>query len=461
MRWGMDTLLMGLSIAAQTAAQNNPHGLANLTLMNNHGLYSVWLTVGTPPQLQECVVDMTMSDSYVISSALPMCSDPTAKKSCDFVFDAGNSSTLNYYPPTFPSFDASATNFSGSFVSDDMQLGVSVSPDGLKWSNGITLRNSTFGLAQNGTGVPACVVGLGLPNGESSVTTMENGQVSPVYDNLPISVKKQGYSNRASYSVYLNSWDSSEGFVLFGGIDNAKFKGNLSVVPLVDYAVDASLGTKLVGNPTDFQVMLNGISVSHKNATVPIASTNIAVSLSLGNAYTVLPTSIVKPIASVLGLYIDPESGAYMMPCGRDATINFNLSGLEIAVPLSQYALEKNKTMVNGEKACMMLLEVQDDPLWLLGDPFVRAAYVYVDMDLFHAAIAPVHYTTESDVEVIGPDGSYSRAERAPLFNLNKLSSNITTYPVNTTFFPTVATSAAAALSPPLLAILVGMLLIA
>lgn len=435
--------LWGAAEGGQVGPTEPPTGLANLTLMNNHGIYTVWVAVGTPPQLQECVVDMTSSDSYFISNKLQDCS--RTPKTCTFVFEENMSSTLYYYPSTFPSFVSTAANFTGSFASDDVLLGIDVLPDGVEWNGGYSLTNTTFGLAQNGTGygTDTCVVGLGLKNGESCVTTMENGEVSPVYDNLPIAMKNQGFVNRASYSVYLNTWTSKTGFVLFGGIDHAKYHGNLSIVPLVDYAVDASLGTKLVGNPTDFQVVLNGISVSDGNRTIPIASMNFAVSLSLGNTLTTLPASVVKPLAKVLGLSSVNDELQYIFPCDREASIVFDLSGVEIAVPLSEYAYSLDANMTDGSPACAMLMTVQDDPLWCLGDPFVRATYIYVDLELFLAAIAPVKYTIESDVEMAAANGSISGAHPAPHYNASKLTSAINVTAGNTTFFPIVEISAA------------------
>lgn len=450
-----------MSVAgAQMLAPEPPTGLANLTLMNNHGVYSVWVAVGTPPQLQECVVDMTSSDSYFISNKLQDCSKNT--KTCTFMFHESQSSSLYYYPSIFPSFVSTWSNFTGSFASDNVVVGMDVHADGLHWDGGYSLINATFGLAQNGTGSgpDMCVVGLGLKNGESSVTTMENGEVSPVYDNLPIAMKNQGFANRASYSVYLNTWSSNTGFVLFGGVDHAKYHGNLSVVPLVDYAVDASLGTKLVGNPTDFQVVLNGISVSDGKDTVPIASMNFAVSLSFGNSLTALPASVVKPLAKVLGLTSFNEGQDFIFPCGREASIVFDLSGVEIAVPLSEYAYDLNATMADGSPACAMLMTVQDDPLWSLGDPFVRATYLYVDLEMFLAAIAPVKYTTESDVEMASQNGTISGTTLAPQYNASKLSSAINVSTVNTTFFPIIEVSAAPRLQVTFWAIFGSILLL-
>lgn len=88
-----------------------------------------------------------------------------------------------------------------------------------------------FGLANNGTTrrpdiaplVP--LLGIGLVLGETNST--------PTYPNLPERMREAGVIKSNIYGVYLNDFRGSDGSIVFGGVDAAKFTGELKEAPLV------------------------------------------------------------------------------------------------------------------------------------------------------------------------------------------------------------------------------------
>lgn len=433
-----------------------------MPLRQENGFYYVSVNAGSPPQYLECFLDMSSSDSIFLANTAPVCSSQvsvgngTAKSPCDYTFNPHASSSIYYYPQGFPTFDSFYYNASGVFVADTMSiefLGAS--------AQGVKLNNMTFGLAeQNGKYLTSCMIGLGLQAGELSVTTLENGLASPVYNNVPMVIRDSGLTHRVSYSVYLSRTLSYDGFVLFGGVDHSKYSGNLSIVPLVDYATDTRLGKAIVGEPTDFQVALSGISIQSNGTTISVVSNaRLPTSLAFGMPVTQLPTAIANQMAHILGMYFDTDAGIYWASCDRDAEIIFDLSGAEIRVPLKTFMVETGLQMSNGEPACAVLMTPQDDPLWVLGDPFLRAAYLYADLESFEMAIAQAIHSDsdEAQYEAAGPLGAITNATRAPFYAMSGLSSQFNISSGNHTFYPVVQLSRACLNTPTWSILLAGL----
>jgi hypothetical protein len=84
-------------------------------------------------------------------------------------------------------------------------------------------------------------MGLGFPSGEFAVT-----QNLSEYNTTVMTMANQGVINSAAFSLYLNDLES-QGNILFGGYDQAKYVGDLQTVELLDlgdYEVSANLPLK-------------------------------------------------------------------------------------------------------------------------------------------------------------------------------------------------------------------------
>lgn len=71
-------------------------------------------------------------------------------------------------------------------------------------------------------------MGLGFPAGEF-ITNLNMSS----FDTIVQKMSKQGLINSAAFSLYLND-DDSQGNILFGGYDKAKYSGELQTMDVVD-----------------------------------------------------------------------------------------------------------------------------------------------------------------------------------------------------------------------------------
>lgn len=418
--------------------------------------YFVYLDIGTPPQTQQCKVDMGSSDSFFISTGAASYSGQTTGMAWigELPFNASESTTLYYYPQTFAALESFYFNVSGVFAADDItvQTKAGYGPIESENANGTArLTNMTFGLVENeGEFLRSCLIGLGLQGGELSIDTMENGKASPVYDNFPIAMKDNGLVNRVSYSVFLNQTIDGPSFVLFGGVDHSKYRGNLSTVPLVDYATDASLGRQFIGQPTDFQVVLSGISVSDGEKSIDVVqNARLPINVAFGTKTSTLPSAIGSQIARIFGMTLDNTEKILWMPCDREGYITLNFSGTDITIPLANFLEPQNTQMIGGYRACKVLLDTQDDPIWEIGDSFFRAAYVYVDLESFELSFAPGIYDSLEPIYEIAPaSGNITNATHAPLYDYIGLNSTFNISTNNQTLYQVVNLSGAQKLNP-------------
>lgn len=115
----------------------------------------------------------------------------------------------------------------GDRVSDTLQL------------DNFTVKNFEFGIATSSNSFATFGIGPKAREG-------------PNHDNLPYALAKAGYIKSAAYSLWLNDRHASNGSILFGGVDTAKYKGELETLPIVSES----------GSYTGLQVALSGLNIS-------------------------------------------------------------------------------------------------------------------------------------------------------------------------------------------------------
>ena len=205
------------------------------------------------------------------------------------------------------------------------------------------------------------------------------------------------------------------GSILFGGIDTAKYHGNLVVLP-----VQATNGTY-----RDFTVALSSISVLDCSGAVQYSQTNLAlpVILDSGTTDAYLPDDIVNPILSGVGVINDREYGT-IVPCSlanSPANLSFGFGGnggQTITVGLGEFVTPIfNEEGVQptfrdgaGTVCSWGLMSSGTGPI-LFGDAFLRSAYVVYDLTNNQIGMAQTNFnaTNTNVVEISGsaiPDAS-------------------------------------------------------
>jgi hypothetical protein len=95
----------------------------------------------------------------------------------------------------------------------------------------------------------------------------------------------------------------------------------------------------------------------------------------------VFPTAIADTIAAGLGAAMD-DFGIYNLPnCDlqfADGSLDFDFSGVKIRVPYSEFIIKD--LLQDGDDFCSLGIEAINSTCVILGDTFLRSAYVVYDL---------------------------------------------------------------------------------
>lgn len=326
---------------------------------------------------------------------MPSTSSSACKKGncADGSFDSSKSSSFRKVAPGFNVSYGDGTVDTGDYFTDVVDLG------------SIKIKNMTMGLANvatNGPNDPTLVQGLlGVGNTllESEVGIL-NETVPTIYDQLV----SEGYINRAAFSLYLDDLDANTGSILFGAIDTTKFSGDLVSLPI----------QQIEGQYLRYTVTITSISIQDDSGTRALTDPNFEVLalLDSGTSNQQLPDNVMTEIVQGLGAL--ESSGEAIVPCSyRNANASLvyqfgGANGPKVSVPFSELvqSLQGAPTFSNGEPACEFLvmggatLDGTTEEV-ILGDSFLRSAYVVYDIANNEIAIAQAALNAASTSNIL------------------------------------------------------------
>lgn len=265
-----------------------------------------------------------------------------------------------------------------------------------------------MGLATDTT-IGTGIMGIGYNTSEANLGT-GNGTV---YANLPFALVDSGIINSEAYSLWLNDLDSSTGNVLFGGIDTAKYTGDL-----ISVQVYPSSRSGLV---TSFTVAFTSLSATSSSGSDQLTPSDYAepAILDSGTTITLLPNNVAQSVFDELGATVSRELGAVVVPCAlqnNNGTLNYGFggpSGPTIRVAVSDLILPlvlpngRVPTYTDGTTACQLGIQAAGDLPILFGDTFLRSAYVVYDLVNNRIALAQTKFnTTDSNVVAFPSNGA-------------------------------------------------------
>ncbi|KAK7207101.1 aspartic peptidase domain-containing protein [Myxozyma melibiosi] len=347
-------------------------------------LYFAELQVGTPSQTVYVEVDTGSSDLWINSASNAYCATNISKCAEYGTFDANKSSTLTFGDDYINATYGDGTNAQGPYVHDIVEMG------------GLSLTNATFGLVESKKDMG--ILGVGYE-------TIEGAHKAP-YSNFPALMVEQGHIASRVYSLYINDSASETGSFLFGGIDRAKYEGDMVELP---FQLQGILPVF-----TKFLVNLGSIKFSSGSKTVTVGNVNSVALLDSGTSMTYLPNEILDYLVSDLHLAsYDKKLDAIVAPCSardRTDTLDFGFEGLTIHVPMRDlYYPEWNDdgtpmTDADGDQICWFrVLSTDLSGGVVLGDSFLASAYVVYDLDNNVAGVAQAKANvTESDIVAVG-----------------------------------------------------------
>lgn len=321
----------------------NNASLANISLVDNHISYKAFCAVGNPPQSQELIVDTGSAEIWVYGSDLQ---DQFSS------FDPSKSSSAEYIDHDLILSYGDGSNFTGYHYSDDFSF------------SGVTVVDQEFGYinstdAKNGTAI------WGL----APFLTKSH----PKYPAFNSNLKSQGFVKKEAFSMSLNDIQGQDGSIVFGALDKSKYVGDL-------WAQNITL-------PDRFS--LNLTSLTTVNGTeVPLSAPQYAI-LDSGTTSLVFPDDTLAQLVSGLDVTPLPFLNLYFwnsVPTSGEVELAFGDAKIKIAVT-SLYNEVQNIfgiPLFLGLPSSFFNL----GDLTILGDPFLRSAYVVYDYDDWEIAIA-------------------------------------------------------------------------
>jgi hypothetical protein len=204
--------------------------------------------------------------------------------------------------------------------------------------------------------------------------------------------------------------DSDYGNVLFGGYDTDKFTGKLLTLPIQPDAQTNTLSTMTVA--------WTSLVVTTGQGSQSLTASNFASAalLDSGTTLTLLPENLYLELANLFQAVDDGSGNAYV-DCGllqsTSGSLDFGFGGSGgpvIKVPFGQFALPAFDqqgyplTFQNGKQACVLGIQPQTQSGLgvILGDTFLRSAYVVYDLDNKEISLAQTVFnaSTSHVVEV-------------------------------------------------------------
>lgn len=371
------------------------------------GGYFATVSIGTPSQNLTLQLDTGSSDIWVPSSEASICST------------SGRTSSSSSSGCTFGSFDHSASTsytvvgqgeFSisyvdgssskGDYFTDDFEIG------------GASLTNVTMGLGEE-TDIAYGLVGVGYAINEAIVGTEQS--YSAAYDNLPVQMKNEGLIATNAYSLWLNDLDASTGQILFGGIDTDKYEGDLSRIDIIP---DTN------GRYSSFEVYLTSVVANSSSGSDTLSSTEypIPVVLDSGTTLSYLPNDLARQVWQEVGAIYSSDVASAVLPCsmansaGQFVFQFAGSNGPKISVGMDELVLSLvtsgtgptfDSGDYKGQEACQFGIQNFSSDPFLLGDTFLRSAYVVYDLENNQIGIAKTDFNaTTSNVVAFASEGA-------------------------------------------------------
>jgi len=350
--------------------QKRQTGTVGVELDNADVLYYMNVTIGTPAQSFALHIDTGSSDLWVNVRTSEFCANATNGCSVSGYYSPNSSSTYKYINSVFNITYEDGSGSSGDYVSDTVRFG------------GVTIPNQELGVGYQSTSAQG-LIGIGYAINEA-IVAYDNGQP---YDNVPVSLVQNGFINTNAYSLWLDDLDASTGSILFGGVNSAKYTGTLGTLPVIpQYGL--------------YQALYIGMSALGANGTSGSIASGLAVAalLDSGTSLTYLPNSLAQGVFNAYGAKYSQYVGAAIVDCNlakTQATLDFTFVGVTIRVPMSELVIPAGYS--RGRLVCILGVLPADGTPTVLGDTFLRSAYVVYDLSANQISIAQTNFNPGAD----------------------------------------------------------------
>lgn len=360
-----------------------------------HGLiYTIKLDIGTPKSTVDVQFDTGSSQLWVN----PICSYAARPADCTKLGRLRYSSTLKNLGETHNLTYGMGYAYV-KYIRDFVHLGP------------FKLPNQAFGVAIDSDFVSAGILGVG-----PSRRGMENS------DFVINSIHKQGFTRSIAFGVGLQGIDSTRSSIVFGGVDLKKFRGTLHATPILDSATAPD-------HTPRYWINLDSISQTAGGETVTLVNQQFPVFLDTGATLSYFPPSIVRKLLQGFPGAKRDKYANYIVDCSlrkQNASVDFQFGSTVIQAAYEDFIYPFD------DNACTLGFTEAFDKAYVLGDSFLRSAYVVFDQTNRQLALAQAADCGTRLVEIgPGPVGPLvGKCGRPPV---TKRTSNKTSSPTKTT----------------------------
>jgi hypothetical protein len=345
-------------------------GTVQQTLDNLETLYFANASVGTPAQNFRLHIDTGSSDLWVNSKNANVCTQGGNQCGESGTYSANDSSTYKYLNSAFNISYVDGSGASGDYITDTFRFG------------GRTIKDLQMGVGYVSSS-PEGILGIGYMLNEVAVG---RAGLDP-YPNLPQKLVNDGAINSNAYSLWLNDLDASTGSILFGGVDTDKFHGELKTLPVIAER----------GQYAEFIIALTGMGQNGRNDSI-FTGRNIPVLLDSGSSLMYLPDDITRSLYQKYNARYEASQGAATVDCNlgnQEGSLDFDFSGVHISVPLNELVIVASVS--RGQAVCLLGIGPAGSSVAVLGDTFLRSAYVVYDLDNNEISLAQTNFNATSE----------------------------------------------------------------
>ncbi|KFA47268.1 hypothetical protein S40293_05508 [Stachybotrys chartarum IBT 40293] len=241
--------------------------------------------------------------------------------------------------------------------------------DDIALSDTVKVRSLQFGVATSSNDQFAGVLGLGYGNPRNLG-----------YNNLVDELAEQGVTRIRAFSIALGSKAEGQGVIHFGGVDTSKFNGRLAQLPIIP-AAEAPDGT------ARYWVQMKSLTNSPPSGSpTTYQGTEMPVFLDTGATLTLLPPAVVASIGAQFESVARTSQGFYIVDCEYadvEGTFDFAFDGVTVRVPYREMVRQYR----SNPPSCYLGFS-PSERFTLLGDTFLRSAYVVFDQEADVAYLA-------------------------------------------------------------------------
>lgn len=385
------------------------------TLTNEATLYYANVSIGTPAQELSLHIDTGSSDLWANVASSEICTFRGDPCSSAGTYNANSSSTYKYVNSDFSVSYVDGSGAAGDYATDAVSIG------------GQSITDLQFGIGYDST-TPQGILGIGYTADEAQVNTARLKS----YANLPQAMANAGLIRSNAYSLWLNDLDASTGSILFGGVDTAKYTGQLQTIPI----------QKVFDQYAEFIITLTGVDlVNNGNNQSMTTDLPTAVILDSGSSLAYLPDDLTSAIYSAFEVEYDQSQGAGVCSCSladENITLDFTFTSPTISIPINELVINPNAGSTtndpsgtgdrenpnnqnsgqnggNGGSQCIFGIAPAEGSTAVLGDTFLRSAYVVYDLANNEISLAQTDFNaTDSNVSEIGT-GTASVPDATPV----------------------------------------------